>query len=212
MGIKNIPFQIEYLSAGHFPESLIPKLKAKTVPVLEVESSEAETPIIMQESLEIIEFLDRSIVQPLFKHYDVNSEVISIVKEISVLTAALCYPRMPFLGLPELQDSQAQCYFQQSREKRINMSFSDALRNTNEIVNACEPTLRTLVSEYPFNELVNEVRDINIDDVAVFSELRNLTMIKELQLPKVLLAYIELVARKAEIKLFHPINKLGQVD
>jgi len=201
--------QIEFLPAGDFPINLTPKLKAKTVPILEIQSSEGEAPILMQESLEIIEFLDRFVGPPLFQSYEPNDKILTTVKDISMSSSALCYPRMPYLELPELQSSQGLDYFRRSREERINASFDEALRNTGKYVGTCELVLNSLNNEYQVKDLVNGMRKLTINDLVVFAELRNLTMIKELSLPNSLMSFINFMAEQADIHLYPPINKLG---
>ena len=212
LGIKIIPFQLEFLSAGQFPEELASRLITNTVPILEMEGNESKTSIIMQESLDIIDFLDRSVEPALFSNYNVNNDVLTTVKEISISSLPLCYPRMPFLDLPELQASQARNYFQKSREERMKTSFFYALNNTSEYVRIIGSALNTLAFNYQVEDLINDMRNIEIEDVIIFSELRNLTMIKELQFPESLAAFVEMMAEKTGVKLFQPIDKLGGAE
>ncbi len=210
IGLKNIDCDIAYLQAGQFPEHLEGRIAEKVVPILEIENDVDNHSELMQESLEIIEFLDKSYGAPLIRDYNVSDEINQRLFKISKSSSMLCYPRMPSLELPELESKEAKAFFKLSREERMGCSFTEALLNTDRVAAGIVEQLTILNSKLMLDDLLVNNRGVNLDDIATFSEMRNLSMVYELQLPELMKTFVEYISKQSGMPLFNPICKLGQ--
>lgn len=210
IGLKDIVCEIEFLQAGEYPDHLEGRISKKVVPILEIENSVPNKSVLMQESLAIIEFLDKLFGTQLIRDFDVSSDINMILGDIAKTSSKLCYPRMLNLELAELKSDAAKEFFKRSREERMGCSFTDALLNTDEIAIEVFEHLIVLDSKLMFEELLLTQRGININDIAIFAELRNLSMVHELQLPEQMKAFAEYISNQAGVPLFNPISKLRQ--
>ena len=209
IGLKNIICDIEFLQAGQFPPHIASRVSKKIVPILEVNSEGSNSAVLMQESLDIIAFLDESFGAHLIRDYVVSNGINRLLGSIAKASSKLCYPRMPQLALPELQSEHAKAFFIQSREERMGCSFSEALLHSDEVASEVLAGLITLNSQLLLNALLINKRGITLDDIATFAELRNLSMVHELQLPEPMKLFADYIAKQSGIPLFHPICKLG---
>ncbi|WP_261844829.1 glutaredoxin 2 [Aliamphritea ceti] len=203
LGMKNIRCEISYVTLGNFPEHLQHKLSAATVPILEVTASD----ILLQDSGEIIRYLDQYDEQPLLNHSQqknlqasdaLSNWLISIRPDINLL----CYPRMPTMNLPELASSEALARFSEMLSKRLGMSPSHALSLTPELLNRISEKLARLPDIISSPAFLQNQRALNFDDLCAFAELRNLTMVAELTLPEALSDYLKKMSRHSGVMLF----------
>lgn len=198
LGIKNIPCEITYITVGDFPKHLQQQLTGTTVPVLE----DPANGILLQDSTEIIRYLDNLHGQPLLKETRPTTAVTQWLADMRPDTALLCYPRMPGLNLPELAGRQAISRFTDMISKRLEMSLQDALLQTE----SCLPRVRQRLVQLPAiissDAFMTQTRQLSMDDLCVFAELRNLTMISELHFPEALQIYVDRMAAITGICLF----------
>ena len=206
IGLKGLKCDIEYICAGEFPEELTQQLSSLTVPILELENQEGT---FLQESLDIIKFLDASADPAILKKYEATETIIKALATLAIPQNMLCYPRMPFLALPELGSTMAQQYFSQSRSERLGISLRGALAATEQYIPEVASALIAIENSLHIEALLSGMRSVNMDDAYVFAELRNLTMVKELNLPRIFQEYISLMAKQTHIALFTPIDKHG---
>ena len=213
IGLKKIPCDMAFVVAGRLPEELAGQVERFVVPMLKLD----QTDQIMQESVDIIRYLDNSAIgsdsaTPLFDRYDISDALGHWLARIRPLLDRLCYPRMPALNLPELGPSQAIEFFQSSRAQHLGMSFELALHNTERFTAELEPMLAELDTILELECFLHRERLITMDDIYVFAELRNLAMVQELNMPKRLQLYLHHLSALTDIPLYPEVDKKLSVE
>ncbi len=103
------------------------------------------------------------------------------------------------MGLPEFATQSAIEFYRVNKEAMIECSFEQALENTAEHKSRVEEVL----SDLP---LLVKPSDrgglLSWDDVMIFPMLRNLTMVKDIQMPAQVVDYINEVAALTKVELY----------
>ncbi|WP_271274150.1 glutaredoxin 2 [Aliamphritea hakodatensis] len=198
LGIKNIPCEITYITVGDFPKHLQEQLTGTTVPVLE----DPANGILLQDSTEIIRYLDNLNGQPLLKNHQPGEAMTHWLSNMKPSTALLCYPRMPGLNLPELATMQAKAHFNNMISNRLGMPLPEALTLTEKILPRVSQQLKELSAIIDIPAYLQNCRPVSVDDLCAFAELRNLTMVETLSFPESVSAYLHKIAEVAGIHLF----------
>ncbi|PSW16939.1 glutaredoxin [Photobacterium sanctipauli] len=206
IGLKGIECEISPMLLGELPASLEGKFERFTVPVLETVDPKSGNVSVMAESLDIIRKLDQLNV-PMFDHYEVSEKLESRLAQLKPVTAQLLYPRMPKLNLPELSGASALNAFTESRKEVLGQSIEEALEKTEHYLPQLEEQLALMEQELDVEAFVLGRRNLNIDDIAAFAELRNFTMIAELTLSKYMRTYIDLISSRTNVATYPPIGK-----
>lgn len=212
IGLKQLECQITPLILGQIPVSLEGKLAQFSVPILEFKVSEHDERAgidgydLMVESLDIIRFLDQK-EKPLFTSYEISNALQQLLNQLYSVSSPLLYPRMLALNLPELSTSSAIDLFVKSREKALGQSIEQASEKTQDYLPKLQKYLEELESLVSFDALVSGQRDLTLDDIVVFAEIRNYTMIAELNMSKSMLDFIHLIASRARISLYPQISQ-----
>ncbi|AIW15562.1 glutaredoxin 2 [Vibrio tubiashii] len=205
VGLKNIDCEISPMTLGQLPESLAGKLERLTVPVLEQWKHDGEQ-TVMVESLDIIRYLDQQD-EPMFTSYEVSEALSNLLKRLYPVSAQLLYPRMPRLNLPELSTPGALSMFVESRKDALNQSIEQALQKTEEYLPELKRLLEELELLLDIDALVSGERKLNIDDIAAFSELRNYTMVAELEMSERMKSFVCFIASCSGMSLYPPISQ-----
>lgn len=205
VGLKNIDCAISPMTLGQLPESLEGKLERLTVPVLEQRQHDGKH-TVMVESLDIIRYLDQQD-EPMFTRYEVSEALNNLLKRLYPISAQLLYPRMPRLNLPELSTPDALCLFVESRKGALSQSIEQALERTEEYLPELKRILEELDSLLDIDVLVSGERKLNIDDIAAFSELRNHTMVAELEMSERMMSFVSFIASRSGMSLYPPISQ-----
>ncbi|MEF1229409.1 glutathione S-transferase N-terminal domain-containing protein [Vibrio fortis] len=187
------------------PESLEGKLERLTVPVLEQRQHDGEHSV-MVESLDIIRYLDQQ-GEPMFTRYEVSDALNDLLKRLYPSSAQLLYPRMPRLNLPELSTPDALSMFVESRKGALGQSIEQALERTEEYLPGLKRLLNELESLLDIDALVSGDRNLNIDDIAAFSELRSYTMVAEFEMSERIMSFISFIASRSGMSLYPPISQ-----
>lgn len=206
IGLKGLECEIEYICAGAFPEKLTQQISSLRVPILELDNEEGT---FLQQSLDIIKFLDSSVEPMILLEYEATGSILKALESLAIPQNMLCYPRMPFLGLPDLKTEVSKQYFAESRKQRLGISLAEALAATDQYISEIASALINIENSLHIKALLSGMRNVSMDDIYVFAELRNLTMVKELNLPLIFQEYLSVMAKKTHITLFTPINKHG---
>lgn len=205
VGLKNIDCAISPMTLGQLPESLEGKLERLTVPVLEQRQHDGKH-TVMVESLDIIRYLDQQD-EPMFTRYEVSEALNNLLKRLYPISAQLLYPRMPRLNLPELSTPDALSLFVESRKGALSQSIEQALERTEEYLPELKRILEELDSLLDIDVLVSGERKLNIDDIAAFSELRNHTMVAELEMSERMMSFVSFIASRSGMSLYPPISQ-----
>jgi glutaredoxin 2 len=205
IGLKNLNCEISSMTLGQWPESLEGKLERLTVPALEQQQHDDKS-TVMVESLDIIRYLDQQN-EPMFTSYEVSEALNHLLKRLYPVSSQLLYPRMPQLDLPELSTPEALCTFVESRKEVLGQPIEQALQRTEEYLPELKLLLDELESLIAIDALTSGERQLNIDDIAAFSELRNYTMIAELEMSEPMMRFVHFIASRSGLSLYPPISQ-----
>lgn len=203
IGLKGLDCQINPMVLGQLPESVEGKLEKFSVPILEESDPENGESIIMTESLDIFRKLD-SIGTPLFFSYEPSEKVLDLLANLQQAKAPLSYPRMPLMNLPELSSEEAIKMFRTSREAALGQTLEQAIDNTVHYLPAVETLVDELEQILMPKTFLDGDRELNIDDIAVFAELRNLTMVGEFNFSKQMYTYLDVISSRSNVPLYYP--------
>ncbi|KPV97686.1 Glutaredoxin-2 [Pseudoalteromonas sp. P1-9] len=205
IGLKNLKCEICPMTLGQWPESLEGKLERLTVPALEQQQHDDKS-TVMVESLDIIRYLDQQD-EPMFTSYEVSEALNNLLKRLYPVSSQLLYTRMPQLDLPELSTSNALSMFVESRKEVLGQPIEQALQRTEEYLPELKLLLNELDSLLDIDALVSGERKLNIDDIAAFSELRNYTMVAELEMSGRMMSFVSLIVSRSGMSLYPPISQ-----
>lgn len=191
--LKNIPVDLVML-LNDDEDTPIRMVGKKMVPILQKDNGD-----YMPESLDIVNYVDQNYGgTPILT--DLRSdEIAAIISEIQSIDSSLVYPRYIELGLPEFSTQSAIDYFVNKKSEKVG-SFSECRNKTNEFVKQLEVILAKLDNVLKSTDACNG--KLSIDDICLFSLLRNLTCVKSLQFPPKVKAYIESMAKQSKIDLY----------
>ncbi|MFM2601014.1 glutaredoxin 2 [Vibrio fortis] len=206
IGLKNLDCEISPMTLGQLPESLEGKLERLTVPVLELPNQDGHDDTVMVESLDIIRYLDKQD-DPMFTSYEVSDALNNLLKQLYPISAQLLYPRMPLLNLPELSTPDALSIFVESRKETLGQSIDQALETTEVYLPELKGLLEELDTLLDIDALVTGERKLNINDIAAFSELRNYTMVAELEMSERMMNFVSFIASRSGVSLYPPIGQ-----
>lgn len=170
-------------------------IQAKQVPILEFDDGHA-----MAESLDIAHKFDEigEAHQEILPATQISNRVTELYRQVGSSLSCLIYPRNIKIGLPEFSNQSAIDYFQTKKEKLINQRFTQALDETPIHIERAEAMLRQLNA----NSYLRTTHSLSWDDVAIFPQLRNLTIVKGLSFPESVIEYINKLANLTEIHLY----------
>jgi len=166
-------------------------LNAKMVPILQFADGSA-----IGESLDIVAKLDEQgdnnkIITPKVLSDDIDTLFAAVKSSTRILT----YPRSIRLGLPEFATQSAKDYFQAKKEKMIDMSFDMAMEISARHL-AIVNSVLTKIPALPISQT------LSMDDVLVYPNLRNLSMVKGLVFPAAIKHYMEHIAALTMTELY----------
>jgi glutaredoxin 2 len=187
---KNLQHEKVYL-LNDDEQTCFDLLNAKMVPILQFADGSA-----IGESLDIVAKLDEQgdnnkIITPKVFSDDIDT----LFAAVKTSTRILTYPRTIMLGLPEFATQSAKDYFQAKKEKMIDMSFDMAM----EISARHLVIVNTVLAKIPILPIS---QTLSMDDVLVYPNLRNLSMVKGLVFPAAIKHYMEHIAALTKTELY----------
>jgi glutaredoxin 2 len=190
---KQVNFESVYL-LNDDADSCIERVGKKMVPILEIDGQS------IGESLDIAHKLDElgKTDQVIAEGGDSDRFTQPLMTENRAIFSLL-FPRSVQMGLPEFATQSAIEFYRVNKEAMIECSFEQALENTAEHKSRVEEVL----SDLP---LLVKPSDrgglLSWDDVMIFPMLRNLTMVKDIQMPSQVVDYINEVAALTKVELY----------
>jgi glutaredoxin 2 len=190
---KQVNFESVYL-LNDDADSCIERVGKKMVPILEIDGQS------IGESLDIAHKLDDlgKTDQVIAEGGDSDRFTQPLMTENRAIFSLL-FPRSVQMGLPEFATQSAIEFYRVNKEAMIECSFEQALENTAEHKSRVEEVL----SDLP---LLVKPSDrgglLSWDDVMIFPMLRNLTMVKDIQMPAQVVDYINEVAALTKVELY----------
>lgn len=163
----------------------------KQVPILEYDNK------ILVESLDIINFINSQ--NNILTSNIISNEVQNWFNNALYYTCLLSFPRLIKLNLPEFQTSSAINYFKNKKEASLNMTFEEALKQTETLIKTAQKHLSELPSILPNKEA------ISIDDIVIFPILKMLSCVKNLNLNEETNRYMNRLSKLCKINLYQKI-------
>ena len=186
-------YQPIYVDNDDF-DTCVSRIGKKLVPILEIDGES------MGESLDIAKRLDQlGDSSKVVREGGDAARFTSIIDAANFSIMCLLFPRNIAIGLPEFHTQSARDFFEMNKSKIIDMSFAEALNQTAEHIAVVQQALHKL----PELELPSEHQGtISWDDVLIFPNLRNLTMVKGLEFPEQVRTYVDEVAAITGVELY----------
>ena len=197
-GIKNVPFELVTL-LNDDEEGPISMIGAKMCPILEKEDG-----TFMAESMDIVAYVDGLDGNPVFAPSANREDLANWISEVGMLYRQLLFPRWVNAPLEEFATEGARAYFTKKKEQSVG-PFDEALANTPEFKAAFEAALLKLEPMINSAESFNET--LSYDDVDLFGRLRGITLIKDLQIPDGVKAYVDHFGKTTGVPLHYDIAR-----
>lgn len=205
-GLKQVPHQLIFLDNDDIetPTALVGK---KVVPILEMVNTEGKT-VVMPESMDIVKYVDGDSRwgKPLLKPATNREDIKAFFDSIADLSRRCTRPRFALSSiLPEFHTPAARAAFVRNHPFKTGpFDYTENLMNT-KLVSDLGEKLKDLDGLIFSADCVTE-GGMSYDDIDVFGKTRGLTVVKGLVLPPKLKAYLERMAEKTEIPLYHQMG------
>lgn len=193
---KRYPLTLQYLRNDDV-ETCQRLIGKKMVPILE------DSDQITVESLDIARLLDeRGDNKKFIRQTNDYPSTSRQLKSRELPINGLLFPRSIQIGLPEFTQESSQRFFQANKEPLIGMSFDQAIEQTESFKTAVEEALDGCEDlALPSNN--NDT--ISWADVIIFPTLRNLTMVKNIQMPDLVENYLYEVSALTNVNLYNAL-------
>jgi glutaredoxin 2 len=197
-GIKDIDFELVTL-LNDDEATPIGMIGAKMCPILEREDG-----TFMGESMDIVAYLDALDGDPVFAQSANREDLAGWISDTGVLYRQLLFPRWVAAPLEEFATEGARAYFTAKKENSIG-PFDEALANTATYKAEYEAALRLLEPMIATPQAVNG--ELSYDDIDMFGRLRGITLIKDLDIPAGVRAYIDYFAEASGVPLYDDVAR-----
>ncbi|MFS6938563.1 glutaredoxin 2 [Neisseria animaloris] len=191
-GLRGIPFE-EVVLLNDDEDTPIGMIGAKQVPILQKPDGS-----YMGESLDIVRFVDGMAGEGRLKE-EIRPEIQAWLDKVGEYVNKLIQPRDVLIDLPEFATQASIDYFVRKKEQNIG-NFETNLSNTQQYLDNLYTDLAEL------EPLIKESNGLNgewgMEDILVFPILRNLTIVRGLQLPPKVQAYVAEMGRLCKVPLY----------
>ncbi|TMW59648.1 hypothetical protein Poli38472_004717 [Pythium oligandrum] len=195
LGLKEIDHELVYLM-NHDEPTPIGLVGSKQVPILVADGGKP-----MAESMDIVRFLDANYGGPvLLKESADREDLKQWIKDVSEAAMQLQMPRFHKTPFAEFARRPSRDYYRVKKEKVMHTTFEEALARTPELLEKANDLLLSLVDMFKGDYTVNE--EISYDDIDLVTRLRAFTIVKGIQWPPKLRAYVDYYSEKADLALF----------
>lgn len=195
-GFKDVPLElVTLLNDDEFtPTRLIGQ---KLVPILTCEDGTH-----MPESLDIVEYIDTNYGdEPLLVGQE-RAEIADWLAGVREYSHALTMPRWVKAPLEEFATQGARDYFTAKKEAYIG-PFAEQLENSDALIAQAETHLAQLDGLIQSPDSISSIAGVlSLDDIHVFTALRGLTIVKGLDFPTHVQAYVQRMAHRTGIPLY----------
>ena len=179
-GLRGLPVE-EAVLLNDDEAAPIAMIGAKQLPILEKDDGS-----FMGESLDIVRHIDETAGKGRLKE-DNRPEIQAWFDRVTQDANKLIQPRDVLAGLPEFATQSAIDYFTERKEKLIG-SFAANLEATDQLLAQLDDDLAELETLVVSPEALGGV--LGMEDIIVFPILRNLTIVRGLQMPPETAAYV----------------------
>ena len=195
LGRKKFPY--ETITIGYddvqTPTNIIGK---KLLPILIKDDGTA-----MGESLDIVKYLDNLDEKPILSHKKLPDNINAALRILRQSANKLYKPRIVSVNINDFSTSAAVAYYENKWIKRNKINFDECLKQTETLLLEAQAQLDIISS------LLGDGKNIyntmfSMADIHLFPVLRNLSVVKDLQLTDRLRAYMQYQAEQADLELF----------
>ncbi len=190
-GLTKTPVELIYL-ANDDEETPIKMIGAKMVPILEKDDG-----TFMPESMDIVHYINDMQKHSVFKT-EPTEEIANWIKETFPIMHKLVMPRNVLCDFEEFKTQSSKDYYQHKKEDYIG-PFADAMAKTPEYSQQIKEKLNELADLMKSEQSIHA--ELSEDDIHVFAILRGLTLVKGLEFPNKVQAYMESMAKQSNIPL-----------
>ncbi|MBE2897387.1 glutaredoxin 2 [Pasteurellaceae bacterium 20609_3] len=190
-GLKKVPFEKVILMEDDV-DTPTKMVGSKVVPILEKDDG-----TFMPESMDIVHFIDNLDGKPLVTGESVPA-IAQWQAEHRETVNSLLYPRFANAPFPELKTDAAYDRYVQRMTGKLG-DLDKLLDLTPHFINQLDKALTFLDSLIVSPEAVNG--ELSEDDFHLFASLRSLTLVKGLQFPEKVAAYVRTMAKKSGVAL-----------
>ncbi|BFQ93829.1 glutaredoxin 2 [Gallibacterium anatis] len=191
-GLKNIPVDVIVL-ANHHEDTPMQLVGRKVVPILADSDG-----MVMPESLDIVRYVDKKYGEPCLKE-NVREEVSQWLQKVGSYYNHLVIPRFTQIGLKEFAMPESVEYFTMKKSKMIG-NFAENLAQTPQYLAKINQDLKEL------NDLIVSPKassgELSIEDIVLFPVLRNLTIVKGIEFPNKVAAYVKKMSLMSGVELY----------
>ncbi|RLN47326.1 hypothetical protein BBJ29_005568 [Phytophthora kernoviae] len=204
LGLKKVKYDVLFL-ASHDEATPIGLVGSKQAPIF-VPVGEKPFP----ESWDIVSYVDKHYGDgPILKEASGRQDLAKWIDTVMPLLVDLFLPRFYAAPLPEFTLRESRDYFKNKKEKSIG-PFSDALAKSPELVEKVNKLLIELEPMLHSSHSVNE--QLGYDDLDLFGRLRGLTLVKGIEWPAKIRAFIEYFSEAGDVPLYDNVPKLYIYD
>ncbi len=192
-GYKNVALDLRYL-LNDDEDSHLEKIGQKMVPILQKLDGS-----YMAESGDIVHYIDGLDGAPLLS--DISSSAIANwLDQTGNITRKLCMPRWCLTDMPEFKTASARAYFMIKKEQSIG-AFGENISQTKGLKEKMEEYLKELEPLLGKGTFIHGEQP-SFDDIMLFANLRNLTIVKDLKWPEKVRNYLITQSELTKIWLF----------
>ena len=193
---KNLDVELVYLQ-NHDVDARIEKVGANMVPILQKPDGS-----YMAESLDIVKYLDEFDNNPILEAATKQDDIFAWNQYVSGVEGPLVHPRWMHITLPEFSCNEAKAWFTKNKSAMISMSFEDAISKTDSFLSKMNEALEEIDWLTLPSQRGNK---LSYDDINFYPTLRNLTVIKGINLPEKVRAYIDEVTSLTGMNLYFDV-------
>ncbi len=193
-GLKNIEFNLTFL-LNDDEETPIKMIGQKMVPILQKKDNS-----FMPESMDIIDYIDKTYLPQLIKTKGKqNTQLYEWISEAGYFISRLAMPRWPQVNFKEFETQSSQHYFINKKEAYMG-SFKEHLDNTRTYIQSIEQKLLDLEQILHSTEYASK-DELTEDDIILFPKLRSLSIVKNVNYPQKVMAYMQNMSKKSKVNL-----------
>jgi glutaredoxin 2 len=198
LGLKKVKYDVVFMAFDDVatPTSLV---GTKAAPIFEPVGEKPFT-----ESWEVVSYVDSHygdgpIIKPASGRADLAKWIESAMPSLNVLYN----PRLYAAPLPELTLRASREFFKTKRE--ASTPFSEALAKSPELVAKVNELLKELEPMLHSSQSVNA--ELSYDDLDLFGRLRSLTLVKGIEWPVKVRAFMEHLSEAGDVPMFDAVVK-----
>ncbi|GMF40354.1 unnamed protein product [Phytophthora fragariaefolia] len=200
LGLKQVPHDVVFL-ASHDEATPVALVGSKQAPILVPVGGKP-----FPESWDIVAYVDAHYGDgPILQPASGRPDLAKWVDAVMPLLVKLYLPRFHAAPLPEFSLRASRDYFKHKKELSFG-AFSENLAQSEQLVAQVNALLEQLEPLLHSAQSVNEA--LSYDDLDLFGRLRGLTLVKGVQWPPKVRAFLEHFSERGDVPLYDNVVKI----